>query len=541
MPNNGQNDALRNVSVSKLHSSRFVRLFQIAVRVKGIGFETDSISWKDIHRNALQWSVASKSHGKILSITYYTNASVKEVTLHFDRNTETVRECTQIIELQPNNNHKMNKITIKMVIAGNLNKSYRKMKGFLFGTQRLSRRFCHFSLQLVDGKKGGDLNEKIIKQSHPNNLSSQRCNEVMHNLHKYKADLQGMLRYDELNVCGERNVFCYSAIKELIPSNDDDHCDELHVSLIQLMLVRNGLLIHPIPDHDSLLPILQHKIVWKEYGIKSFIDHKWKLPREDDPVLQKRVINENTQYSQKRFKLNITIIIKDDAKEPHMYDIGMENAIVRVVNQSLKKLKKQSAINTEFMYSYHEQRVENTITTHVPIIAECLANILSRSNRLQSVRDGILNSDTRNEYGWCPPNNKLQWILHDRMIENLNIGDKVDMLYNTQQQQDDDDEIKENTTKEIAAIDNSPREDNAMSDLCGLSMQNEEESDDAMIDDVADDKSDFEEMLEETNEDGVMDVDTQNTDATDASQIDDYDFDSIMRQIDETLADIGSQ
>ncbi len=44
---------------------------------------------------------------------------------------------------------------------------------------------------------------------------------------------------------------------------------------------------------DGILQIIEHKIKWNEFGIKQFVDSKWKLRDENKPFVQKRVMNYN--------------------------------------------------------------------------------------------------------------------------------------------------------------------------------------------------------------------------------------------------------
>eukprot|EP01084_Bolivina_argentea_P191741 329334_1 len=101
-------------TLSKIYqNNRYIRLFQLIVRIKGIEFENSSICWNAINKKTLQWSALSKSHGKIISLSYYNNSnSVKQIALICDKNTNKIKEISQLLLLNNNINNKLiNKLT----------------------------------------------------------------------------------------------------------------------------------------------------------------------------------------------------------------------------------------------------------------------------------------------------------------------------------------------------------------------------------------------------------------------------------------------
>eukprot|EP00483_Globobulimina_turgida_P011753 UN11775 len=120
----------------------------------------------------------------------------------------------------------------------------------------------------------------------------------------------------------------------------------------------------------------------------------------------------------------MTVVISNSADENSW---NMESEIINVVNKALYARKRQQA---DFFYSFSEQTLENAIIINVPIIAECLDKLISKSDTLSFLNRTLLDNNNRHKYDWCP-NNKLQWILNDKLMEKLNVSDKVQELYDT--------------------------------------------------------------------------------------------------------------
>ena len=478
----------------------------------------------NINKKILEWSAVSKSEGDIISIKHYdytpTTHTVKKSTLRLNKN-KSVNEKRQMIKFSDNPMQRdQNKTTIELVVAGNMSKTFLPIKYFLFGIRSLHKRFCHFHVQLVDGKKNCEFDPLIMRKSVPQELNQSQTQIIFDNFDKYGVDLDGILNKEENDpimgiynlkksqIFGWREkIFCHASIQKIETWTEKEVWDVLKpihatepTSLIQLQFIKNGKLIFPISERDAILRIFETKIKWSEYGVHFFRDSSWSLTVNDSCYVQKKAKMRCRKSLQ--WILRVFLILKDESVDGEHYDLSVENGIIEVVHKAIDKVKRMCP---ELMYNYKEMKLERMMLEGIPNIAEALANVLNMSEKLQPMRialtDGVNDQD------------QVQHKLYEMMIESVNndkcrMQEKISKLYRSEDTYKNDED--ENKMEQMPVSQNESEE---------------EQVDDSM------DYDDDETVIEYDDENG-MNVEDDNDECSQQ-----YDDDALMSQIEQTLND----
>ncbi len=80
----------------------------------------------------------------------------------------------------------------------------------------------------------------------PNNLFQYKIYESITNFNKYKCDLWSIVKYNQSDIIGNKNVYCYCSIEELIIN--DNNTEDL-ASIMQIQSIKHGYLIYSICEH----------------------------------------------------------------------------------------------------------------------------------------------------------------------------------------------------------------------------------------------------------------------------------------------------
>lgn len=367
---------------------------------------------------------------------------MKEVKLSFDQNEDSVMKY----ERYPNGHRQTwSKTAIKMIVAGNMEKSYKEIMSYFHGINKLLRRFCYFSVEIHDAKKGYPLRNVAGFHSDRSKLppSNETVQHLIATIDRYGADINGILKDesplsfnleftvkinfvpfvpqyhflmliliqfestlyfdDRFEIVGQDNVFCHCSIKHFTRNNDSEQVEhdekseekasqEMHEmemkevknSWIRVQVIKNGQLIHPLPERDDVLFILNERIDWKGFGVRRFMDKKWTLTDDTAPTLSRKIATANALYSGEHYRMTITFVINGDDDEyfTEHYPPEITRDLEEVLNRSLNRIKQTVGENGEYLkysellYSVREKKLENSASQDVPLIAECLAHIL---------------------------------------------------------------------------------------------------------------------------------------------------------------------